>query len=58
MTTTILRISTVALVLAGFAAAQDHTLGYELMKRTSAVLIERLQATRRQLLKQAGTPPP
>ena len=37
---------------------EDHTLGYELMKRTSAVLIERLQATRRQLLKQAGTPPP
>lgn len=29
MTTTILRISTVALVLAGFAAAQDHKLGYD-----------------------------
>jgi len=37
---------------------EDHMLGYELMKRTSAVLIERLQATRRQLLKQAGIPKP
>lgn len=31
----------------------DHELGYELMKRASAVMLERLQATRRQL---AGIP--
>jgi CRP-like cAMP-binding protein len=29
---------------------QDHALGHELMKRTAAVVIERLQAARRQLL--------
>lgn len=29
---------------------QDHDLGYELMKRFSAVMVERLQATRLQLL--------
>jgi CRP/FNR family cyclic AMP-dependent transcriptional regulator len=28
----------------------DHELGYELMKRVSAVMLERLQATRRQLV--------
>lgn len=28
----------------------DHELGYELMKRVSAVMLERLQATRRQLI--------
>lgn len=35
---------------------QDHDLGYELMKRMSAVVIERLQATRKQLLKGSSTP--
>lgn len=30
---------------------QDPVFGYELMKRTTAVVIERLQATRKQLLK-------
>lgn len=30
----------------------DHDLGYELMKRMAAVMLRRLQATRRQLLKQ------
>lgn len=34
----------------------NHDLGYELMKRTSEVVIERLQATRRQLLEQNGNP--
>jgi CRP-like cAMP-binding protein len=29
----------------------DHELGYELMKRVSAVMLERLQATRRQLVR-------
>ena len=29
----------------------DHDLGYELLKRTSEVMLKRLQATRRQLLK-------
>jgi hypothetical protein len=29
---------------------EDHDLGYELMKRFSAVMIQRLQATRLQLL--------
>ena len=28
---------------------QDHDLGYELMKRVAAVIVKRLQATRRQL---------
>jgi CRP/FNR family transcriptional regulator, cyclic AMP receptor protein len=32
----------------------DHELGYELMKRVSEVMLERLQSTRRQL---AGIPP-
>lgn len=32
----------------------DHELGYELLKRITAVMLNRLQATRRQLL---GTPP-
>lgn len=36
----------------------DHDLGYELMKRTAEILIGRLQATRRQLLEQAGKPFP
>jgi CRP-like cAMP-binding protein len=30
---------------------QDHNLGYELMKRMSAVMLERLQATRRQSIR-------
>lgn len=30
----------------------DHDLGYELIKRTAQVLMQRLQATRRQLLEQ------
>lgn len=30
----------------------NHELGYELMKRVSAVVIERLQATRRRLIEQ------
>lgn len=29
---------------------EDHDLGYELLKRMSAVIIQRLQATRKQLL--------
>lgn len=29
---------------------EDHDLGYELLKRTSAVVVNRLQATRKQLL--------
>ena len=33
---------------------QDHDLGYALMKRMSAVVIRRLQATRRQLIKFSG----
>ena len=31
------------------ACERDHDLGYELMKRTAAVVIQRLQAARRQL---------
>jgi CRP/FNR family transcriptional regulator, cyclic AMP receptor protein len=30
---------------------QDHDLGYELMKRVAAVIVKRLQATRRQLIR-------
>ncbi|MGZ8921002.1 MAG: Crp/Fnr family transcriptional regulator [Limisphaerales bacterium] len=40
---------------------QDHDLGYELMKRMAAVVINRLQATRNQLLTGSGegmTPTP
>ena len=33
----------------------DHELGYELMKRVSGVLIERLQATRRHLVERSHT---
>ena len=33
----------------------DHELGYELMKRVSGVLIERLQATRRHLVERKNT---
>lgn len=33
----------------------DHELGYELMKRVSAVVVERLQATRRRLAEQQKT---
>jgi CRP/FNR family transcriptional regulator, cyclic AMP receptor protein len=33
---------------------EDHTLGYELMKRTAKVLIKRLEAMRRQLLAASG----
>ena len=33
----------------------NHELGYELMKRVSGVVIERLQATRRQLVQQSNT---
>lgn len=33
----------------------DHELGYELMKRISGVLIERLQATRRRLTEQSSS---
>jgi CRP/FNR family transcriptional regulator, cyclic AMP receptor protein len=33
----------------------DHELGYELMKRVSTILIERLQATRRHLAEQSNT---
>ena len=29
---------------------EDHDLGYELMKRMAAIIIERLQATRKQLV--------
>ena len=36
---------------------QDHSLGYELMKRTAEVMIQRLQATRRQLLDAVGILP-
>lgn len=36
---------------------QDHDLGYELMKRFSQVLMQRLQATRLQLLDLYGTAP-
>ena len=32
------------------ACERDHDLGYELMKRTAAVVIQRLQAARRQLV--------
>lgn len=32
----------------------DHDLGYELMKRMSGIMLKRLQATRRQLLEDAG----
>jgi len=32
------------------ACEQDHDLGYELMKRMTQVVIQRLQATRKQLL--------
>lgn len=35
---------------------QDHDLGYELMRRFSQVVIERLQATRAQLLDVYGSP--
>lgn len=35
----------------------DHDFGYELMRRTSAVIIERLQATRLRLLDVYGAPP-
>ena len=35
---------------------QDHDLGYELLKRFSAIMIERLQATRLQLMDLYGTP--
>lgn len=35
---------------------QDHDLGYELMKRMAAVVIDRLQATRKQLLMGSTTP--
>jgi CRP-like cAMP-binding protein len=30
---------------------QEHDLGYELMKRMAAVIVKRLQATRRQLMR-------
>lgn len=33
---------------------QDHDLGYALMKRMTAIVIERLQAARRQLIKARG----
>lgn len=39
---------------------QDHELGYELLKRVTAVMLARLQATRRQLIGSPGnwlTPP-
>jgi CRP/FNR family cyclic AMP-dependent transcriptional regulator len=38
------------------ACEEDHDLGYELMKRTAAVVIKRLQATRRELLNATGMP--
>ncbi|MDB6067984.1 MAG: Crp/Fnr family transcriptional regulator [Pedosphaera sp.] len=34
----------------------DHDLGYELLKRVAAVLVQRLQATRRRLLELPGMP--
>ena len=36
----------------------DHELGYELMKRMTQVVIQRLQATRRQWLAREGVPIP
>jgi CRP/FNR family cyclic AMP-dependent transcriptional regulator len=36
------------------ACEEDHDLGYELMKRTAAVVVQRLQATRRQFLEAEG----
>ena len=33
---------------------QDHSLGYELLKRMAAIVIKRLQATRRKLLEAQG----
>jgi len=52
---------TTALVLNGarllIHAEEDHDFGYELMKRVSRILINRLQSTRRELLaKQAKVP--
>jgi CRP/FNR family cyclic AMP-dependent transcriptional regulator len=35
---------------------KDHDLGYELMKRVAGVMLQRLQATRRQLLQSHGSP--
>jgi CRP-like cAMP-binding protein len=37
---------------------QDHDLGYELMRRFAGVIVERLQATRLQLLDVYGAPAP
>jgi CRP-like cAMP-binding protein len=37
---------------------RDHDLGYELMKRLSGVVINRLQMTRQQMLKQENKPTP
>jgi CRP/FNR family cyclic AMP-dependent transcriptional regulator len=37
--------------------ATDHRLGYELMRRFAYVMMQRLQATRLQLLDVYGTPP-
>jgi CRP/FNR family cyclic AMP-dependent transcriptional regulator len=34
----------------------DHDLGYELMKRTAEIMMQRLQATRRQLLELSPSP--
>ena len=52
--------STVAVALDGRVlrekAEEDHRLGYELLKRFSRVVVERLQATRLQLLDIYGKP--
>ena len=49
-----------AIVLSGghlLAAAEgDHEFGYELMKRVAGVVIQRLQATRKELLAEAVVP--
>ena len=39
-------------------SAQDHNLGYELLMRFAQIIIERLEATRLQLLDVYGLPPP